>query len=85
MKTDAKLLNIMLANEFNNTSKRNITMNSKQTKPAGEGGFGSSPLRTLNEQTLEQWLTCRMLHQRIGEGQFPAHILKMKPVPVAGL
>jgi hypothetical protein len=56
--------------QFSNTLKRNITMNSKQTKPAGEGGFGSSPQQTLNEQMLEQWLTCRLLHQRIGVVQF---------------
>jgi hypothetical protein len=58
--------------QFNNTLKRNITMNSKQTKPAEEGGFGSFPQQTLTEQTLEQWLTCKMLHLRIGAGQFPA-------------
>jgi hypothetical protein len=45
--------------------------NSEQTKPAGEGEFGSSPQRTSNEQRLQQWLKFRMLHQRIREGQFP--------------
>jgi hypothetical protein len=62
--------------QFSNTLKRNITMNSKQTKPARECGFGSSPQQTLNEQTLQQWLTCRMLSWRIGEVQFPAQTLK---------